>query len=570
MTLEPDERIGYRPRFWTLIVLMIVAAPIVVANLSHEERPPVDQAWPPPNAAYGWPLVWYWCEFTPNPSMPGLAVADRMSTHLVEWSLAGLAVNVAAWFIIAAVAAATCEWLLRRYGPRLGYRPRLITFLVLVIGTILIVLSNLSNDALPVPWGARPSKCGWPLIWRWRDAKVWYGASAALDQNYSAGRLLANLALWLLMLVSAGAACEWLLRRYEPRFRWSLRTMLAVVAVLAALCAWCVKLRTRADVQDPIISLANQGAASGLSLHVEHRGPKWLDLVGAERFRRCIVGVDMNGADEELLSRIAPLRNLRYMKIEIANPTPGFAAVLSELSQLAVLRIQEKSYTNRLAWSDCLAAIEKLQQLEELHLGGLRNSGDLKHLAALENLESLSIEFRWDEEDEPNVNDTSGETSILAHLPALPRLEALDLRFFQYELEDHDIRQLARQPRLRMLNLSDIDVADAGLAELKSLYSLQELAIADNTLTATALRSLLDLDHLRALHLQRFRPVSKDTLAALPSQDSLLERQADGDWMSGGESDLCWVLELLGAEHGSSGDKSDRLTTVELDHGERF
>jgi hypothetical protein len=58
-TMNPESKTCFwrRPRLLMLVVLFVIAAPIVVANLSRDERPP--QTWPPPNPAYGRPLVWY-------------------------------------------------------------------------------------------------------------------------------------------------------------------------------------------------------------------------------------------------------------------------------------------------------------------------------------------------------------------------------------------------------------------------------------------------------------------------------------------------------------------------------
>ena len=130
--VEPDLRHAafavarlslYRPRLLTLIVLLVVTAPIVVANLSHDPRPPIEngKGWPPPNPSYGWPLIWYWCAFKPSsPARIGGGVHYEMHTEVVEWSGPRLAGNVAIWLVIAGVVGYACQWLLRRYGPRRG------------------------------------------------------------------------------------------------------------------------------------------------------------------------------------------------------------------------------------------------------------------------------------------------------------------------------------------------------------------------------------------------------------------------------------------------------------------
>lgn len=80
--------------------------------------------------------------------------------------------------------------------------------------------------------------------------------------------------------------------------------MLAMVATFAALCAWCVALRERANLQDPIIVEA-ESMCDRPQLHFKRWGPRWLDLVGAERYRRCIVGSETRLCFEDHKSKNA-------------------------------------------------------------------------------------------------------------------------------------------------------------------------------------------------------------------------------------------------------------------------
>lgn len=580
MSLQPGKRSCYRPRIWTFIALIVVAAPVVVANLSHAPRP--GDAWPPPNAAYGWPLIWYWCEFTPVLTELQMTMdGGRVTPRLAQWSRGALAANLAAWLILAACVALACELLLRRYGPRAGYRPRLLTFVVLAIGVSLIVLANLSSDApMGFVWPPDTPRYGWPLIWRWRDIQIGYGAFTVLDQNYQVPRLVANLAAWLLMLVAVAASCEWLLRRYPPRLRWSLRTMLAAVAVIAAACAWCVKLRTRANFQDPVISLDD--ADPNWSLEVERWGQKWLNLVGADRFRRSIVGVDLPYANddkkEEILKRLARLPDLRALKLDVSGADAGVAALLADLRQIRKLRF--RSADLKLNWRECLAAIGKLEQLEDLNLGGVSDSESLPYLAGLTNLKSLSIRINWDDEnesDEDEEDNIDDAAPFLARLPALPRLEMLTLRFGSHKLDEREIRHLAVHPRLKSidLDLGNGAVTEAVPAELASLKTLDELAIGGNSLIfAKRLHALRALRNLKALHLQSYMTVTKEVLAALPLQDSrdaLAEREAAGEELSAAELDVLEAFDNfneLRANQDNPAEKPDRLAAVALDRGD--
>ena len=530
----------YRPRILTLIVLIVVAAPIVVANLCHDEFTP--QKWPPPNASFGWPFIWYGCEF---PSVKAGGMPRSMNPELVWWSGPRLAGNLAIWFVMLAIAGIACEWLLRHHGPRLSYRLRLVTLIVLFVVAATIVLANLSVElspgAIESPWNY-PSH-GWPLIWRWRIVGGGYNVVWVLDRNFSAVRLICNMAVWLVMLAVAGGACEWLLRRYRPRLQWSLQSMLAVVGLLAVFCAWCTALRDRANLQDPIISAFED---QGQEYYLEYCGPEWLGLVGADRFRRRIVGAALDYSrddDEELLKRLGRLPSLRYLSLSVEQLTPGMAAALGGMPQLRILRIDDTVSTDDDVTSqECLAAIGKLAELEELRLEGMIKivSGSLGCLDGLKNLKSLGLEVsgvqEWEivavagvVEAELERLDRSHGLLLLADLPALPRLETIDLRYSR--VDDHDLHFLTVLPRLKSLNLTDTFITDAGLLELASLESLEELAINNGMVSVAGLESLLALKHLKSLHLDRsYDNSNRLSVLLLDHGDELsaLESEVDG------------------------------------------
>lgn len=552
-----------RPRFVTLLVLIVVAAPIAVANLNHAPRPP--RSWPPPIQAYGWPLIWYWCEFDTG------TLAARTEPELVEWSRPGLGVNLAAWLVIFAAVAAASEWLLRRYASSRPHRPRILTLVVLTLVAAPVVLANLSGD------GIRTPSYGWPLVWRWRDGvPTGYGAVMQLDQNYSPLRLTGNLGMWLVMLGTTGIGCEWLLRRYRPRFRWSLRTMLAGMALACACCAWCVALRDRADKQDAVISVADD--SNGLyELYVERWGPKWLDVVGADRFRRRVIGAQIGGYsdddDEKFLKSLGRLPALRYLELGVLQTTPEVGATLARLSQLRTLRIDEIRHEEGTS-QEYLAGIGKLSHLEEFHLQGSADSRILAYLAGLTNLKTLSLQIdtRLDGAD-PDGSDNP--IPFLAKLPVLPRLEAVNLgsTWGGATICDRDLPYLAAQPRLESLNLSDGDFTTAGLAELSSLKTLEELAIGGDLATPAGIEYLPAIKRLKALHMERYVPVTDETVAALSSPEWLEQHKSDGGAMYDWERRLIWAIRRLRELHAApdgSADDSDRVTTVPLDRGDRI
>lgn len=294
------------------------------------------------------------------------------------------------------------------------YRPRALTLLFLLVLTGLIVLVNLSfdirevNDKNPAymsDW--RQLAAGWPLLWRRYFLIMSPGPCFVTVQYYSASRLATNVLLWLAMVGAPAGACEWLARRYRLGLRWSLRTMLAAMALAAAGCGWFVAARNRADIQDPLIATIK---GRGGQVVIERWGPKWLDAIGADRFRRRVVGVEfgtwgfseLNGDDEDdeaLFKQVARLPNLRYLCVEVDRLSIGMATALNDMPELRQLRIEQgreaKPFGNdsKRISHVCLSHIGKMARLEQLCLARMEiDNKSLACLAGLANLKSLLLE----------------------------------------------------------------------------------------------------------------------------------------------------------------------------------
>ncbi len=203
------------------------------------------------------------------------------------------------------------------------HRSRFITLLALSVVASPTLLANFTPSDVRqtgFPLSLQTEfEYGWPLIWYWRDLALrpgdkepkWYVS------RYDWLRLVGNLVIWSFILAATRAATGLLQRRYRPAMRWSLQKLLAAIAVIAVLCAWCAGLRGRASVQDPLIAEID---GDDDLVYLEHWGPKWLDFVGADRFRRRIVGVGLynydNSTHGELLHRLGRLSGLRLLEIE--------------------------------------------------------------------------------------------------------------------------------------------------------------------------------------------------------------------------------------------------------------
>lgn len=442
-----------------------------------------------------------------------------------------------------------------RFAALWHYCPRMLTLVVVAVVAAAIVVANLSEDVRmrPGAWMARSRgelkfdvsgplggpqwlgvcnvSYGWPLLWR--QYVVTTGVSSGVLADLSSrGRLAGNVAMWLMMLGAPAVACEWLLRRYRLRLRWSLRAMLAAVGLIAAFCAWCVAAHDRANVEDQLITAIE---AQPGSAWLERWGPAWLDVVGADRFRRRIIGVRLGNGDEkveDLLERLAQRGNLQYLVIKVHCLSPRMASALATLRQLRTLYLAVDDPTPEIgaalaealahkpqlrtlclsylkSWNrgdderlshETLADIGKLTRLEALYLSDMAiDREDLACLGDLPNLRSLSL-YRvsiYTDSDRPNF-----DAPLLSRLPALPRLETLVLDYS--EVGDLDLRHLTMLPRLKSLRLTGTNVTDTGLSDLASLDSLEELMIGGAAVTAVGFESLHSLRHLKKLHIEGF------------------------------------------------------------------
>jgi hypothetical protein len=435
-----------------------------------------------------------------------------------------------------------------------------LTLDVLTVIAALIVLANLSFDVRGangeriklqeiITLDIRQLSYGWPLVSHRYTLAPALGPSpmGVVGWYYHPGRLAANVAIWLALLAAPAGVCEWLLRRYRPRLRWSLRTMLAGVALAAMLCAWFVAVRNRMNLQE---ELTAKISGRGGQVWIERRGPRWLGVVGADRFRKHIFAVRVKRTlgddleyiqDEEddlqLLEQLARLPRLQYLHLDdLAGFTPAMAgelcrfqqlrvlsidlecldddtsealATLSEAQQLRTLQINvfdlSEDYERRSR--ECVAAVDRITQFERLALSFPKIDDDrLDCLADLTNLNRLSLSGLAS-----THSDSHSRPPLLRRLPVLPQLETL--RLADCEIDGRDLHDLKRLPRLRSLALEITIANPAEIAELASLESLEELAIAGagnhGLLSPAGLGALQALRRLKTLRIPWYKPWSE-------------------------------------------------------------
>ncbi|MGH7140575.1 MAG: hypothetical protein ACREHD_32995 [Pirellulales bacterium] len=420
------------------------------------------------------------------------------------------------------------------------YRPRFLTLVVLLVTAALLVLANCSDDfcqrrmatrtrgsetLLPtsqIEWPfdveepetgdpfvgqAWNLSFGWPLLWNQYITLQGYGY-VVVGWRYSASRLAGNVAMWLVMLLVSAGGCEWLLRRYG--LRWSMRTMLAAVAILAAFCGWLAWARDRANADDALIDAIQQQHGQ---VWLQRWGPKWLDLVGADRYRRRIVAAkvvsgtpdfedDRNECGRLLLERLSKLNHLQYLVLAAPHFTPDFTRALGELHQLRALAVDNPVsvpeaidvFGDAVSQMQCLrtlrispgttliaddeqaadkwlAAIAQATLIEHLQLSDMTMRPEsLMRLAGLNTLNSLCLD---------KIERGPGSASrapLLSGLPRMARLE--DLHLQTCDVGDGDLRYLVRLPGLRSLRLRQEEpkITGVGLKQLASLVLLSEAA----------------------------------------------------------------------------------------------
>jgi hypothetical protein len=286
------------------------------------------------------------------------------------------------------------------------------------------------------------------------------------------------------------------------------------VGLAGLFCTLCIELRNRADEQDALIERLHE-----TSVYVERWGPEWLEVVGAGRFRRRITGADVgfncieskmeNNADT--LRRLARLPGLQFLDLRAyryRGPfsfTSDMAKEFDNFRQLRLLNLDLSNDNdgNQILTHAWMNGVAKLTRLERLRVVIRAESpSDLALLASSSNLTSLTlaIDGLGDQIDHEPGNDENAMASFsLAYLPILSNLEALDLH--DVVLDGSTLGHLARFPRLRTLNLCWTSLADTDLSNLAPLQSLEELAIDDDTATATAFEVLISLQRLKVVHI---------------------------------------------------------------------
>lgn len=241
----------------------------------------------------------------------------------------------------------------------------------------------------------------------------------------------------------------------RPRrwFRFSMRSLLLLVALLAVPLAWKVN---RVHHQRAVVAevMSNGGMISysddpySLRLRgvVRASTPNlswWRSWLGDDYFVD-VVGVILTGSTvgDATLARIATLPNLERLDI----------------------------YSNKIT-DDGLKPLASHRKLKELTLSSphVTDKG-LRHLTGLTALEELSIGLNL-------VGETQlDQIAILRQVTSL-NIDGMQSLVGPYGIADDELEQISKLDNLRRLHLSGSSITDAGLAHLHRMKNLESVSI---------------------------------------------------------------------------------------------
>lgn len=287
----------------------------------------------------------------------------------------------------------------------------------------------------------------------------------------------------------------------KPRRHWlrfSVRTLLGLITMLAILMAWVAKERRQSEYErqfgEQLLTTGHwRFAFGGPYDSIEHRlvgKPQgWFRNIAGQILGERIIVVDIDdptfGSQELNIGgsrSLASLTNLRYLNFN--------SSQVSDITPLVGLKVLQHLYIESTQVSD-LSPLVGLDSLQSMGLGQTPVN-DLTPITGLKNLRQLSI--------------MSTQVSDLAPLSELTKLRDLGAG----SIHVSDLTPIAGLKNLRKLGLGDTPVND--LTPLRGLTNLEELYL--NSTQVSDLSPLAGLTKLTVLDL-RNSPVTKERIEGL-------------------------------------------------------
>lgn len=258
-------------------------------------------------------------------------------------------------------------------------------------------------------------------------------------------------------------------------FRFSLRTLLIAVTVVAAVLGWKVnavqnRRRTVAEIEKDKRCYV---CYDYLDPATEPPGPQWMRRFLGDDFFSDVKEVTIfsdklptNGQHDidALVHHIATLSNLKTLQIDSGNLTDGQLEIITRLSKLQDLEVTSTRISTGIAHACRLKHLTVLR-LYESHT----TDSDLSQLALVRQLEVLTLESN-------EITDSG-----LSHLAVLTNLK--DLQLLSDKITNSGLPVIAALPKLRYLNLWNAQITDAGLAHLKRLAHLEIIELHNTGVT---------------------------------------------------------------------------------------
>jgi hypothetical protein len=248
---------------------------------------------------------------------------------------------------------------------------------------------------------------------------------------------------------------EMLLKTSRLRFRFSLRSLLLLVAVVAIPLASHVN-----RVRNQRLVVAELSSVGGGVIYdydfqqpslQEPTGPRWLRSMVGDDFFAQVSEVDINHdqVTDQMLARIATLPALSNLLLCSGRISDSGLGHLAELSTLQRVDVQSPGISDA-----SLAQLAKIKGLKYLTVSSpkLTDAG-LEYIAKLKELEDLAI----------TTENVTGDG--LAQIAKLPHLK--DLYIVSEELTDAGLVHLHRAPKLKKIILFKGKVTQVGIERLR-------------------------------------------------------------------------------------------------------
>jgi serine/threonine protein kinase len=212
-----------------------------------------------------------------------------------------------------------------------------------------------------------------------------------------------------------------------------------------------------------------------------------LQSVNFERFSklRTLDMSDAKGVNDDLIQRLAALRNIEKLILARVSLTDAAMPSLSQHKNLTTLELAATKITN-----EGIVHLRSLSNLQTLGISGTAVSDvGVSYLVELGQLESLKLD------------DTALTDEGLSYVSKLSNLWTLGISGTR--ITDSGLANIQNLARLEVLNLDNSQLTDAALDHLVGLTKLEELLIRGTQVTDDGLEQLAGLKELKSLSLNK-------------------------------------------------------------------